>query len=160
MRSLWFAAAAGFCFLGLAGCQHAQEDYAQSAADRWFRMVTSELTPKGKYEMMCKAYRQSVPVETFAQALARNAYLKDASGLQILESEGVPTGADFPARAVRGVLWTNTGSYDVQIYEGIENGRMCITGLSIGGTPMLPSPADGPAGAAPTSVEPAGVSAR
>jgi hypothetical protein len=110
--------------------------------------------------MMCNAYRQSVPIEAFAGALAHNAYLNGATGLQILESEGVPTGAEFPARAVRGVLWTNTGSYDVQIYEGIENGKMCITGLSIGGTPMLPSPAGGPADPASKSDESAGVSAR
>ena len=161
MRTLWSAsAAAGLCFLGLAGCQHAQEDHAQYAAAHWFHVVTTEPTAKGTYEMMCNAYRQGVPIETFAGAVARNAYLKDATGLQILESEGVPTGADLPARAVRGVLWTNTGSYDVQIYEGIEDQQTCITGLSIGGTPMLPSPAEAPAGSAPPSAEPAGVSAR
>jgi hypothetical protein len=123
-------------------------------------MVTTELSAQGTYEMMCNAYRQSVPIETFAGSVAHNAYLSGATGLQILESEGVPTGADFPARAVRGVLWTNTGSYDVEIFEGIENGRMCITGLSIGGTPMLPSPAAVPAAPAPTSVASEGASPR
>jgi hypothetical protein len=160
MRIHWSAvacAAATLCFLGflgLVGCDHAQENHAQTAADRWFRVVTSEPSPEGKYQMMCKSYRQSVPIEAFAAALEHNAYLSGATGLQILDWEH-----DW-ARAVRGVLWTNTGSYDVEIYEGLEDGGMCITGLSIGGTPMLPSPAAGPAGSASTSVEPASVSAR
>jgi len=159
MRPLW-CLAVGFSFLAIAGCQHTYEDHAQSAAAHWFHVVTTEPTAKGTYEMMCNAYRQGVPIETFAGAVARNAYLKDATRLDILESEGVPIGTDFPARAVRGVLWTNKGSYDVEIYEGIEDGQMCVTGLSIGGAAILPPPAEGPPGPAPTSVEPAGVSAR
>jgi hypothetical protein len=167
MHTLWSAgasagasAAAALCFLGflgflgLAGCEHAQENHAQTAADRWFRVVTSEPGPEGKYKMMCKSYRQGVPIETFAEALAHNAYLNGATGLQILDWEH-----DW-ARAVRGVLWTNTGSYDVEIYEGLENGRMCITGLSIAGAPVLSLPAEGAAGSASTSAESVGVSAR
>ena len=86
MRTFWSAAAAAFCVLGCAGCQHTRADYAQNAAERWVRMLAIEPTAKGKYEMMCGAYRKGVPFETFADTLAHNAYLNGATSLQVLWS--------------------------------------------------------------------------
>jgi hypothetical protein len=128
--------------LALPGCAPEQGVFAAT-------FISGVPSAAGKYGMMCKAYQRSVPFEAFEGAVEHDAYLAGSPAVQLIGREGSDPTATFT-----GVLSTRTGRYDIRIYEGVEDGRMCITGLTIGGTPMLPSPAESPPGrpAAPWAI--------
>jgi hypothetical protein len=128
--------------LALAGCAPEQSVFAST-------FISGVPSAAGKYGMMCKAYQHSVPFEAFEGAVEHDAYLAGSPGVQFVSREGADPTATFT-----GVLTTRTGRYEVRVHEGVEDGRMCITGLTIGGIPMLPSPAESPPGrpAAPWAI--------
>jgi hypothetical protein len=88
------------------------------------------------YELLCPTYRFGVPFESFRAAVEANPVLLAATDLSINKYES----GGGVAVVQKGWLIGNAGTVDAQFHLSKMDGTWCLTGIELGGTPVLPVP--------------------
>lgn len=119
-----------------------------------FALAVSGGEARRAYAQLCPATRFGISFESFRDAVERNAFLLGATDVSIdkYESDG------GLALVERGWLESSTGVTAATFYLSKVDRQWCLTGIDVGGTPVLPAPGSAAIGAA-TARDPAQVAA-
>ena len=105
--------------------------------------------PQRAYDLLCPATRFGVPFESFRNAVEHNGFLLAATGVTINKYE---SGGGL-AVVQKGWLESSSGVAAASFYLSKIDQAWCLTGIEIGGSPVLPAPGASAAavGAAPAA---------
>lgn len=95
------------------------------------------------YDLLCPATRFGVPFEVFRDAVERNPFLLAATDVSINKYE---SGGGL-AVVQRGWLESTSGVTAASFYLSKIDQTWCLTGVELGGSPVLPAPAASPGSA-------------
>ena len=113
----------------------APEGSPEQLARAFLRDVESGDDTAG-YAKLCRGYANGVSKPSFARAVQSNAYLHAAPKLNFANASMQAGGW-----SVSGPLETTLGSVGIEVHGGTEEPqRLCISGILLGGTPVLPTP--------------------
>jgi hypothetical protein len=88
------------------------------------------------YAKLCRGYSAGVPQSSVGKALRANAYLHASPSFGVYKRQSYQGGW-----SLEGAVKTNVGSVGLEVYGGTEaQDAPCISGIVIGGTPVLPIP--------------------
>lgn len=124
--------------LAVSGCAPlvASFDFGGDEAQS-FVLGVSGGEPRRAYDLLCPATRFGIPFDGFRDAVERNPFLLAATGVSVNKYE---SGGGL-AVVQRGWLESTSGVTAATFYLSKIAEAWCLTGVEIGGTPVLPAPA-------------------
>jgi hypothetical protein len=138
----------GIAATALASCAPlvASFDFGGDEADTFVTSVAAG-EPQRAYDLLCPSTRFAIAYEAFRDAVERNAFLLAATGVSINKYE---SGGGL-AVVQKGWLESTGGVTAATFYLSKIDQAWCLTGVEIGGTPVLPAPAAAAPAAAPAA---------
>lgn len=123
--------------MAAAGCSPllASFDFGGDEASTFVKAV-AEGEPQRAYDLLCPATRFGIPYESFRSAVEHNAFLLAATGVTINKYE---SGGGL-AVIQKGWLESSSGVAAASFYLSKIDQAWCLTGIEIGGSPVLPAP--------------------
>lgn len=137
--------------MAAAGCSPllASFDFGGDEASTFVRSVAAG-EPQRAFELLCPATRFGIPYESFRAAVESNAFLLAATDVTINKYE---SGGGL-AVVQKGWLESSNGVTAASFYLSKRGEAWCLTGIDLGGTPVLPAPgAAAPASGAASAAE-------
>jgi len=108
-----------------------------------FALAVAGGEPRRAYDMLCPPLRFGIPFETFRPAVEANPFLIGATGVSI---DTYRSGGGL-AMVQSGWIASTSGVAAAAFYLSKLDQAWCLTGVEIGGTPVLPAPGTPAAGA-------------
>lgn len=100
-----------------------------------FALAVSSGDTERAYQLLCPSTRFGIPYAAFRTAVEANPFLISAAGVSIDKYE---SGGGL-AVIKKGWISSNAGVADAQFHLSKVDSAWCLTGVTIGGTPVLPA---------------------
>jgi hypothetical protein len=92
------------------------------------------------YEKLCKGVRAGLSLEAFTAAVRANPYLHGATKAAEMPNARFSIESSTMTSVEPMVIESTAGTVRADAYVSKTDGAWCITGMTVGGTPVLPAP--------------------